>query len=121
MNIKLTLVATIIGLGLAGCQTTEQAAEANAYAVCSANGYGESSAHYAYCMNSLKPIAIQMEKQRRLAQAQQSIGQIADGIQGSPVAPQTLAGSAVVQQPAASAHIPIWCMNTPAGDGIVCR
>jgi hypothetical protein len=60
------ILALIALLVLPACQTIEEAARADVLAVCAGGGYGPSSPHHSYCVSNLMPMAVQLERDRRL-------------------------------------------------------
>ncbi|MBB3933356.1 hypothetical protein GGR25_004429 [Kaistia hirudinis] len=72
-------MTVVLGM-LAGCQTVEEAGEAEAQTVCAQGGYGPGRPYHDYCVRSLKPMAMQLEQQRRSAMISNGAAAIAAGI-----------------------------------------
>jgi len=78
---KLTTLAAVIlvAASLAGCQTPQQAAEARTKLVCFQAGYGERSPQHEECVRTMRPVAQQMEMQRRMNDIGDGLSLIAEG------------------------------------------
>lgn len=76
---SLALLAAIASLG-AGCQTLEQRVEARSKLVCFQAGYGATSPKHQECMETLRPVATDMERQAALRQFNEGIDMIAAGV-----------------------------------------
>lgn len=76
---SLTLLPAIAFLA-AGCQTLEQRVEARSKLVCFQAGYGVTSPKHQECMETLKPVATDMERQAALRQFNEGIDTIAAGV-----------------------------------------
>lgn len=75
---SLALLAAIASLA-AGCQTFEQRVEARSKLVCFQAGYGATSPKHQECMETLKPVAIDMERQAALRQISDGLATAAAG------------------------------------------
>lgn len=76
---SLAVLAAIASL-VAGCQTLEQRVEARSKMVCFQAGYGVTSPKHQECMETLKPVAMDMERQAALRQFNEGIDTIAAGV-----------------------------------------
>jgi len=75
------IVAVVVAFGaLTGCQSVEQVGEAQAQSVCAEGGYGPAAPYHDYCVAQLKPMAMQLEQQRRAAMISNGAAMIAAGI-----------------------------------------
>lgn len=80
MRTKILTVVAICSICLAGCQTPQQAAEAQTKLVCFQAGYGERSPQHEECMRTMLPVAQQMEMQRRMADISEGLDLMAAGV-----------------------------------------
>lgn len=76
---SLALIVAITSLA-AACQTLEQRVEARSKLVCFQAGYGITSPKQQECMETLKPVAMDMERQAALRQFNEGIDMIAAGL-----------------------------------------
>lgn len=76
---SLALLVTIATL-VAGCQTLEQRVEARSKLVCFQAGYGVTSPKHQECIETLKPVAMDMERKAALRQFNEGIDTIAAGV-----------------------------------------
>ncbi|KAB0264727.1 hypothetical protein [Microvirga brassicacearum] len=65
---------------LAGCQTLDQRVEARSKLVCFQAGYGETSPRHRECMETLTPVAMDMERKAALRQFNEGLDTIAAGL-----------------------------------------
>jgi len=79
---KVTSLALIVAIAslAAACQTLEQRAETRSKLVCFQAGYGITSPKHQECMEALKPVAMDMERQAALRQFNEGIDMIAAGL-----------------------------------------
>ncbi|MEF2549415.1 hypothetical protein VQ045_19935 [Aurantimonas sp. E1-2-R+4] len=85
----LFLALPFAALVLTGCQTVEEAATKKVEAVCAQGGYGPGSRYHDYCLTNLKPVAVQMEQERRQRVLAEGLGDIARGLNPPPPAKMT--------------------------------
>lgn len=79
---RYSIVGTVVlAFGaLGGCQSIEQAGEAQAVSVCTEGGYGPGTPYHDYCVSQLKPMAMQLEQQRRATMIRNGAALIASGL-----------------------------------------
>jgi hypothetical protein len=76
---SLALLVAITSLA-AGCQTLEKRVEARSKLVCFQAGYGVTSPKHQECMEALKPVAMDMERQAALRHFNGGLDTIAAGV-----------------------------------------
>lgn len=83
------LLALPLVAALAGCQSVEEAATKRTLEVCAGGGHGPGTRYHDYCVSQLKPVAIQVEQQRRREMVSNGLGMIANGVNPPPPAKLT--------------------------------
>ncbi|MBF9196109.1 hypothetical protein [Microvirga terrestris] len=78
-TLPLALLTAFASLA-AGCQTLEKRVEARSKLVCFQAGYGLTSPKHQECIEALKPVAMDMERQAALRQFNEGIDMIAAGV-----------------------------------------
>lgn len=81
-------VLFVFGLfgSLAGCQTAQQTAEAEAMLTCTQSGYGPGTRYHEYCVSKIKPAALAASQRRALDDMSTGLEQISRGL--NPPTPQ---------------------------------
>ncbi|WP_156420888.1 hypothetical protein [Aureimonas sp. AU22] len=83
------VLALPLTAALAGCQTVEEAATKRTLEVCTGGGHGPGTRYHDYCMSQLKPVAVQVEQQRRQKMVTDGVAMMAQGLNPPPPAKLT--------------------------------